>query len=52
MVRLGIACAVSVAAVTTIELAMGLVFFCVAAAVVVGGGAPLLTGGAAPLLVE
>ena len=41
-----------VAAVTTIELALGLVFFWVTAAVMVGGGAPLLIGGAAPLLVE
>ena len=52
VVRLGIAYAVPVAAVTTIERALGLVFFCVTAAVMVGGGAPLLTGGAAPLLVE
>ena len=41
-----------VAAVTTIELALGLVFFCVTAAVMVGGGGPMLIGGAAPLLVE
>ena len=52
IVRLGIAYAMPVAAVTTIELALGLVFFCVTAAVMVGGGAPLLIGGAAPLLVE
>ena len=51
-VRLGIAYAMPVAAVTTIELALGLVLFCVTAAVMVGGRAPLLIGGAAPLLVE
>ena len=52
IVRLGIAYAMPMAAVTTIELALGLVFFWVTAAVMVGGGAPLLIGGAAPLLVE
>ena len=52
IVRLGIAYVMPVAAVTTIELALGLVFFCVTAAVMVGGGAPLLIGGGAPLLVE
>ena len=38
--RLGIAYAVPVAVVTTIELALGLVFLCIAEAVMVGGGAP------------
>ena len=52
VVRLGIAYAMPVAAVTTIELALGLVFFCVTAAVMAGGGAPFLLGGGAPLLLE
>ena len=52
IVRLGIAYVMPVAAVTTIELALGLVFFCVTAAVMVGGGAPVWIGGTAPILLE
>ena len=44
IVRLGIAYAMPVAAVTTIELALGLVFFCVTAAVMVVGGAGATSG--------
>lgn len=42
IVRLGIAYAMPVAAVTTIELALGFVFFCVTAAVMVGGATRLV----------